>query len=383
MTRPSLQRIAIAVFVALIASAPAFAQRPRQTRAQGDAQPDHTTARQDAQGGPVDAALMQMVREKQLAPGYAVVVRDGRVVLAKGWGPHAGPGSGPADGHDLFRIASVTKTFTALGILVLVDEGKLALDDPIERWIPGAHVRLKSPRDRQPTIRDVLYHFSGLPRKPKGPKQPTEQELVATLNAVEVSPGRRFLYSNLAFSLLGIIITKASGESYYTFMTHKVFEPLGITDEVWHAQDVPRDRLVMTHSGSPGHWQGTVDTHDFKAGDPAGALYLSGDDMVKFVKWELGQQPNGPLRPATLALSHRTASQTLRPPGYGTPDQPMFDSGMGWDQAAVGPKHDILEKNGDLPNHWTAIVGIQPSTGTGAVMFVSSKGATGLVKRRS
>lgn len=383
MVRPSFQRIVLAISVALIAGAPALAQPPRQDRGSVHDPADPALTRQDARGGPVDAALMQMVHNRNLAPGYAIVVHDGRVVLAKGWGPHAGPGSGPADGHDLFRIASVTKTFTALGVLVLVDEGKLALDDPIERWIPGAHVRLKLPRDRQPTIRDVLYHFSGLPRAPKDPKSPTERDLVATLNAAEVSPGRRFRYSNLAFSLLGIIIARASGEPYYTFMAHKVFEPLGITDEVWHPQDVPRDRLVMIHSGSPGHWQGTVDTHDFKAGNPAGGLYLSGDDMVKFVKWELGQQQNGPLRPETLALSHRTASQTLRPPGSGTPKQPMFNSGMGWDLAPSSAKHDILAKNGRLPNHWTAIVGIEPSTGTGAVLFVSSKGGAAVAEAKT
>lgn len=370
----SLRRcIAFGSLLALVAAATARAYVPQDGA--------HAAER-------LNAVLQQVVRNNHLPPGYAIVVHDGRVVVAQGWGQKAGPDSRPADGHDLFRLASVSKTFTALGVLVLVDEGKLALDDPIERWIPGAQVKLKLPRDRQPTIRDVLYHYSGLPRSPRGSRPATQQDLVDTLNAVSVSPGRRYLYSNLGFSLLGMIIAKASGETYYRFMATHVFEPLGITDEVWHPDQVPRKWLVMTHwwatrAGGPGHWVGRIDPHDFGAGNPAGGLYLSGDDMVKFVKWELGEQQNGPLRPQTRALSQLPAPQTLRPPGSGTPKQPMANTGMGWDLAPSSATHDILAKNGRLPNHWTAIVGIEPSTGTAAVLLVSGRGGAKVAEAKA
>lgn len=232
----------------------------------------------------------------------------------------------------------------------------------------------------------MLYHYSGLPRTLKGPRPVTDREIVDNLNSVAVSPGREHLYSNFGSSMLGLIAQRASGEPYYKYMHDHVFVPLDIVNEIWHPARVPGDRLVLTHTGSPGNWVGAVDTRELGAANPAGGLYLSGDDMVKFVKWELGERERGPLRPATRLLSQLPAPRTLRPPGSGSPKQPMIATGMGWDFAPVDATHDVLMKNGRLPkqsDHWTAVVGIEPMTGTGAVLMVSGEGGDKLAEAKA
>lgn len=376
---------ALVVSLSLLASSPALAHPPRQNRQAVHVPPSFVPAQNEARDPKVAAALHQVITSNKLPPGYAVVVHDGHIVLAEGWGHHTGPGSGPANGNSLFHIGSITKTFTALGILSLAEQHKLSLDDPLERWIPGVHFHLKLPRDRQPTIRDALYHFSGLPdagskvaaAQAGGRFTITKQDIIESLNAATVSPGRKNVYSNIAFNALGLVIEKASGENYYAYMKQHVFRPLGITDEAWKPSQVPQAQLVYTHSGSPGHWVGVRDTYVFGATDPAGGVYLSGDDMLKLLRWELGVRPNGPLSERMRLLSQKPAESTLKPPGSGHIDRPVSNSGMGWDIAPDTHGNDTLLKNGGLGNtndHWSALIGVRPSSHTATVLLVSGDG---------
>lgn len=382
MSRLSLQRLVIALSAALLVSAPALANPHRQSRNARNAPHDFAPARNPDLDPKVAAALHQLITNNKMPPGFAVVVHDGHVVLAEGWGNHTGPQSGPANGQSLFRVGSVTKTFTALGIVSLAEHGKLSLDDPLEKWIPEVHFKLKLRRDRQPTIRDALYHFSGLPGSGAAIVAAynanhftaTNAEIIDSLKAAVVSPGRENVYSNLGFNALGLVIEKASHESYYSYMKQHVFGPLGITDERWNPPQVPRNQLVFTHSGSPGHWTGVADAYVYGATNPAGGLYVSGDDMLKLMKWELGEQQNGPVSPRMRLLTQTPADHSVKPPGSGRATQPMGNSGMGWDAAPDSHGQTTLLKNGGLPNtngQWTAVIGVEPSTHTAAVVLVS------------
>jgi CubicO group peptidase (beta-lactamase class C family) len=127
-----------------------------------------------------------------------------------------------------YRIGSITKTFTAVGVLQLRDEGALSLDDPLTRFLPdSAHA---------PTIGRMLAHVSGLQREPPGEiweslRAPSREELLARLADAEqvLEPGSAWHYSNLAFALLGEVVARAHGGSWEDALQERILEPLGLS----------------------------------------------------------------------------------------------------------------------------------------------------------
>src|SRR5215213_9795856 len=151
-----------------------------------------------------------------------------------------------------FRIASMTKSFTALAILKLRDEGKLSLEDPVSKWIPE-FARMELPtRDTPPLrVRQILSHSAGFPEdNPWGDQQlsATDAQLDAWLRAgipFSTPPGTRYEYSNYAFGLLGRIVTKASGIEYERYLRDEILRPLGMTGSTLEFAEVPAARRAI------------------------------------------------------------------------------------------------------------------------------------------
>lgn len=168
------------------------------------------------------------------SPGVAVLaVKDGKVLLRKGYGM-ANLELGVAIKPEmLFRIGSITKQFTAAGIMMLVEEGKIALDDEITKFLPdyptqGARI----------TVHHLLNHTSGIKSYTDMPewitllrKDLSVSEIIAIFKdqPMTFKPGERFLYNNSGYILLGAIIEKVSGKSYEAFINERIFKPLGMT----------------------------------------------------------------------------------------------------------------------------------------------------------
>ena len=181
-----------------------------------------------------------------------------------GFGPGGGPAqagaSGPAlDADTLFRVASITKTFTATAIVQLRDEGKLHLDDPLVKHVPEftAVVNPFGPIE-EVTLRRVASHSSGLMGKPPGDhwmtlQFPSREEWLAVLPQVKVAipPGSAFKYSNLGYTLLGEVIERVSGVPYLEYMQWAVFGPLGLTSTGFELTDELRSRAASGHSAHP------------------------------------------------------------------------------------------------------------------------------------
>jgi CubicO group peptidase (beta-lactamase class C family) len=180
----------------------------------------------------LSAKLEQLVRteqrEKRLASLAAAVLRDGEVVWETAVGAANVEPAVEATPDTQYRVGSITKTFTAAAIMQLRDEGKLDLEDTIERHLEGAAY--------SPTIRRLLSHASGLQRETHDDSWLTfrfapPDELLETLAQAEMvlPSGARFHYSNLAYALLGIVVERASGRPYMAYVRERLLEPIGLT----------------------------------------------------------------------------------------------------------------------------------------------------------
>src|SRR4051795_12957615 len=177
----------------------------------------------------VDRILRSYATEKKIPGMVWGVVIDGRLAHTGTFGVRDRTSKAPVTVGTAFRIASMTKSFTALAILKLRDEGKLTLEDPVAKWIPE-FARMEMPTRDSPTlrIRHLLTHNAGFPEdNPWGDQQlgASDQQLTAWLKEgipFSTTPGTRYEYSNYAFGLLGRIVTKASGMAYDRYVQTQI-----------------------------------------------------------------------------------------------------------------------------------------------------------------
>lgn len=171
------------------------------------------------------------------SPGCAVgVVRDGALSLSRYYGMSDLDRRTPIDAHTRFYIASLSKQFTAMSVVLLAQEGKLSLDDSVRKWIPEV-----PSFGKQITLRQLLNHTSGLRDYMtllavsgwQTDGELTEKQfldLVSRQKSLNFAPGDEFLYSNTGYALLSIVVKRASGISLRDFAEQRIFTPLGMTD---------------------------------------------------------------------------------------------------------------------------------------------------------
>jgi len=182
-----------------------------------------------------DALFEKYFTDRQI-PGlvYGIVV-DQEVVHIKGFGIGNTETKAVVGPETMFRIASMTKSFTALAILKLRDAGKLSLDDAVSRWVPEIAGLAYPTKDSAPlTVRQLLTHGAGFPEdNPWGDRQLAipDRELSRWIDQgipFSTPPDSSFEYSNYGFALLGRIVAKASGQSYEQYLTREILRPLGL-----------------------------------------------------------------------------------------------------------------------------------------------------------
>src|SRR6202048_1245109 len=167
---------------------------------------------------------------KQHAPGLALLVsRGGKMVPAEGVGLANVELQMGAKPETIFQSGSVGKQFTATAVMMLVEEGKIGLEDPLTKYFPDAPARWK-----RVTIRQLLSHTAGFTDYPKNfdmRKDYTEAELLKIVESIPLAftPGTSWSYSNLGFLTLGIVIHRVTGEFYGDFLQERIFRPLGMS----------------------------------------------------------------------------------------------------------------------------------------------------------
>ncbi len=185
-------------------------------------------------------------------PGAAIgIIADGNLVWIKTTGVRDVAAGAPVTPDTVFRIASMTKSFTAMSILKLRDEGKLSLDDPVSKYIPELATLAYPTKDSPPiTIRLLLTHSEGFPEdNPWGDRQlaQTDATLSAWMRAgipFSTTPGTAYEYSNYGFAILGQVVARVSKRPYADYVRDNILRPLGMTSTTYFVNDVPADRIA-------------------------------------------------------------------------------------------------------------------------------------------
>jgi CubicO group peptidase (beta-lactamase class C family) len=238
---------------------------------------------------------------------YGLVV-DGKLVHVKSMGVRDQDKKDAVNADTVFRIASMTKSFTSLAMLKLRDEGKLSLEDPVSKWIPE-FARMELPtKDSAPLrVRDLLTHSAGFPEdNPWGDRQLAiaDAELTKWLEQgipFSTAPGTEYEYSNYGFALAGRVITKAAGMPYSKYLTEQILKPLGMTSSTLEPKEVAAERRATGYRLIDGAYVEDKPLADGAFG-PMGGLLVSANDLARYIAFQLDAWPardaeeSGPVR---------------------------------------------------------------------------------------
>lgn len=214
--------------------------------------------------------------------GTALASHDGKVVFSKAYGLANREWDIPNTPDTKFRLASITKTFTATAILQLLEKEKLSLDDPAVRWIPTAHESWKPV-----TIRHLLSHTGGVPSYTSLPGFSTRQRIAATPaeiistvkdNPLEFAPGAKYNYSNSGYVILGIVLEAVTGKPYATLLKDAIFDPAGMSDSGYDDSAAILKRRASGHASNGNN----APPIDMSFPFSAGALYSTTGDLFKY-----------------------------------------------------------------------------------------------------
>jgi CubicO group peptidase (beta-lactamase class C family) len=240
------------------------------------------------------------------------IVQDGRLIHVKGAGVQDIDAKRPVGADTLFRIASMTKAFTALSILKLRDEGKISLDAPVETYVPELR-DWKYPTSDSPKIRvrDLLTHTAGfVTDDPWGDRQtplPEEDFTRLLRDGVPFSrpPGMAMEYSNLGYALLGRIIANISNRPYKDVVKQVIFTPLGMTSTGYDVAATPAERRALGYRWEDNAWK-LEPTMAHGAFGAMGGIQTSANDYGKWVAFLLAAWPprddadDGPVRRSSV-----------------------------------------------------------------------------------
>lgn len=272
-----------------------------------------------------DAATIRKIASARIAnrPGTGIVI--GVVEPAKDRLVSAGAATGTTfDGHTIFEIGSITKTFTALILASMVLDGSVSLDDPAEKYLPVGAV-MPVYYGRKITLRDLAMHLSGLPSAPSNiaPADPAdpyadyrEEQLMAFLRDYRLTraPGASFEYSNFGYGLLGYLLARAAGTDYATLLHKRVTGPLRLQDTVVALTPNQARRFPSAFDAG----MQPAKPWNFAVLVGAGGIRSTGSDIMRFIAAAL--DPHSPIGSA-MAL-------TLRE--LGPNSSPRQQSGLAW-----------------------------------------------------
>src|SRR5215204_1676485 len=266
--------------------------------------------------------LFKTFIERSQAPGAVFgVIIDGELAFVKVAGVREKTDNAPVTQDTVFRIASMTKSFTAMSILKLRDEGKLSLEDPVSRYVPEL-ADLSYPTSDSPvlTIRHLLTHSEGFPEdNPWGDRQlaQTDETMRAWLKRgipFSTSPGTAFEYSNYGFALLGQIVAKASGRPYADYVRDNILKPLGMNSSTFAMTSVPREHIALGYRREDNNWKPEPILAHGSFG-AMGGLWTTAPDLARYVAFLMSAFPprdepeHGPIKRS----SAREMQQAWRP----------------------------------------------------------------------
>jgi CubicO group peptidase (beta-lactamase class C family) len=294
--------------LALMRSAPIHAQAAAQP-----APPPTAVRTALAAAFPEIQRIAESFVERAHVPGAAVgVIVNGELVWETGIGVRDRATNAPARPESIFRIASMTKSFTAAAILKLRDEGRLSLDAPAEEYVPELKT-LSYPTKDSPriTVRHLLSHAEGFPEdNPWGDRQLARTDALMSEwmrrgIPFSTSPGTAYEYSNYGFAILGQIVARVSGQPYEKYLQANILDPLGMTSTTFDVGEVPKDRIAKGYRWIDQRWE-EEELLPHGSFGAMGGLWTSTRDLAKWVAFLLDGFPprddveRGPLRRSSV-----------------------------------------------------------------------------------
>ena len=313
-----------------------------------------------------DTSVIRAMRELQ-APGVAVgAIVDGRVILAKGYGVRE-LGQSPAVTPDtIFAVGSMTKSFTAVTVAAMVDEGKLNWDRPVRDYLPW--FRMYDPVATELiTPRDLLTHRSGMPgHNFIRFSTPLERaELVRRIRYLEPSHTFReiYQYNNLMYVTAGFLAGEAAGKSWEDLVEQRIFTPLGMTNSTVRVADTQkRGDFARPHLSSNGAVRSTdfYDYQKFGVG-PNGAVNSTVNDLLKYLQFHLDNgRANGRQLISTAQMQQLHRPVTVTATGDGA-------YALGW--TAQHHRGRAVLQHGGAITGFTSMMILIPEMNTGVVVL--------------
>jgi CubicO group peptidase (beta-lactamase class C family) len=328
------------------------------------------------------------------ATGLSVgIIVGGELVYAKGFGSRVAAAASPVDRDTVFRIGSLTKSFTALAVLKLRDEGKLRLDDPAVAYLPELRALRAATTDSADfTIRQLLTHTSGLPSDDAwgsvsfGFGEEDLNRLIASGLSLSAAPGTHWEYSNLGYAFLGRIIERVSKVGFRDYVTANILLPLGMTSTRWESADVPSQRLAIGYFVESSRLVPALRPSDGVFA-PAGGLYTSMRDYARYVGFNLAAYParNGPEAGPVRRSSVREMHEAHRWFGPSNADLPIAHRehgrlelsassyGFGWRNVTTCSESGSVEHSGGEPGYFAAVE-LLPGRNFGIVTLATTHG---------
>ncbi|MEX2151528.1 MAG: serine hydrolase domain-containing protein [Steroidobacteraceae bacterium] len=333
----------------------------------------------------IDAHFARFQQEAHV-PGLVYgIVRDGRLVHVRAMGVQDLDSKRPVDADSLFRIASMSKAFTALAILKLRDQGKLELDTPAEAYVPEMrswrYPTTDSPRIR---VRDLLSHVGGfVTDDPWGDRQQelSEADFTQMLRdgvPFTRTPGTAYEYSNFGYALLGRIVTKVSGRPYKDFIEREIMRPLGMTATGYEIAESPLAKRAIGY-----RWE-----HEAFAREPdlahgtfgaMGGVQTSANDYARWTRYLLSAWPardvpeQGPVRRSSvreLAQGLNFPQLSRRPGTNSNNCSQSATYGMGMRVAMDCDVGLVVSHSGGYPGYGSYLM-LLPDHGVGLFAFTN------------
>ena len=300
-------------------------------------------------------------------PGAAVaLLRDGKVVLAKGYGWANREKRQPVTRETLFNIGSISKTHAAWGLLRLVQDKKLDLDAPVERYLTRWHLPPSAFKNDSVTLRRLLSHTAGLSLhgypgwNPDQPLPTIEESLSGNTNGsgdvkVIMAPGTKWQYSGGGYTIAQLLVEEVTGLKFSDYMRDSVFTPLGMTSSsyVWNA-------MVEARAAQPYGVVNPIPGPRFTE-QAAASLETSLDDFIRFAKASMSSERpefrTTVLRPETVRAMQQ-------------PVPPATDYGLGYSVGKVDGS--TVVGHGGSNSGWQANFLVIPATGDGLIVMTNS-----------
>jgi CubicO group peptidase (beta-lactamase class C family) len=289
--------------------------------------------------------MQKFVDDSTVAGAVTLVSRHGQVASVEAVGYADLATKAPMRADNLFWIASMTKPMTAVAVLMLQDEGKLSVEDPVEKHLPefkgqwlvqerGSNTMTLTKPARPITVRDLLTHTSGLGDVPLPRMHSTLAELAMAYSQqpLKFPPGSKWEYCNSGINTLGRIVEAASGQPFAEFMQKRVFNPLGMKETTFWPTPAQAKRLAKPYQPKQGGGLELTDIWFIKGGIsdrarppfPSGGLFSTASDVARFYQMMLaGGEWRGKRLLSREAVSQLTRTQT-------SDIKTGFTDGMSW-----------------------------------------------------